>query len=120
VIGTLPGSILAIGFRSESDQALWTFFSSLTIAILAIYQAINFVLTFYQLLRVFIDKRRIETSGSDEAHLFHGIGWIAGGIKLGAIETVVGFAPAGFGGAITRRILRLLGRGCLIIGIVKG
>ncbi|KIM74083.1 hypothetical protein PILCRDRAFT_14728 [Piloderma croceum F 1598] len=117
---TLQGSILAIGFRSDSDQAIWTFFSSLTIAILAIYQAINFVLTFYQLLRVFIDKRRIETSESDEAHLFRGIGWIAAGIKLGAIETIVGFAPAGFEGAITRRILRLLGRGCLIIGIVKG
>jgi len=117
---TIRGSILAIGFRSESDQALWTFFSSLIIAILAIYQAINFVLTFYQLLRVFIDKRRIETSESDEAHFFHGIGWIAAGIKLGAIETVIGFAPAGFEGAITRRILRLLGRGCLIIGIVKG
>jgi hypothetical protein len=45
---------------------------------------------------------------------------MATGIKLGAIETVVGFAPAGFGGAITRRILRLLGRACLIVGIVKG
>jgi hypothetical protein len=116
----IVGSIMAIGFSSDKNQAVWTFFSSLTIAILTAYQAINFCLTFYQLIRVFIDQRRIDASQSDEAHLFHGIGWIATGIKLGALESVVGFAPAGFGGAITRRILRMLGRACLIIGIVKG
>lgn len=42
------------------------------------------------------------------------------GIKLGAIETVIGFAPMGFGGAFTRRIIRLLARACLAIGVVKG
>ena len=79
-----------------------------------------FFLAFYQLLRVFIDQRRIETSQSDEAHLIRGIGWVAGGLKLGAIETLLGFAPVGFGGAFTRRLLRLLARACLVIGIVKG
>jgi hypothetical protein len=118
--GVISGSILIIGFRSQGAQVLWTFFSSLTIALLTIYQAINFVLTFYQLIRVFVDQSRIEASQSDEAHLFQGIGWIAVGIKLGAIESVIAFAPSGFGGALTRRALRFLGRACLTIGVVKG
>lgn len=68
----------------------------------------------------FVDKRRIEATSSDEAHLVLGIGWISGGLKLGAIETVIGFANAGFGTAMTRRILRVLSRAFLIIGVVKG
>lgn len=55
-----------------------------------------------------------------EAHLFRGLGWIVAGMKLGAIETVIGFAHGGFGVAFTRRVLRLLAHACLIIGIVKG
>lgn len=116
----IGGTILAIGFTNSKDQTLWTFFSALTLALLTAYQATNFVLSFYQLIRVIIDKRRIEVSGVDEAHMARGIGWIATGLKLGAIETVVGFADVGFGGAFTRRILRLIGRACLIIGVVKG
>ena len=49
-----------------------------------------------------------------------GIGWIATGLKLGAIESVAGFANAGFGGALTRKILRLVARAFLIIGVIKG
>ena len=111
---------VAIGFVNSSDQSLWTFFSSLTLALLTTYQAINFVLTFYQLIRALVDKRRIEVMKSDEAHMVRGMGWISLGIKLGAIESVIGFAPSSFGSAFTRRILRFIGRACLIIGVVKG
>lgn len=111
---------LAIGFASNNDQTLWQFFSSIALALLTAYQAMNFILGFYQLIRVFIDKRRIELASSDEAHMVQGVSWVTAGFKLGAIETVIGFAPSGFGTAFTRRIVRLLARATLIIGVVKG
>lgn len=115
-----PALVLAFGFKTDRDQLLWTFFTSLTLALLTAYQAINFILAFYRLTKVFFDQRRIETGSTEEIHLFRGIGWISGGYKLGTIETVVGFAGGGFGGALTRRILRLLARAFLCIGLVKG
>jgi len=40
---------------------------------------------------------------------------------LGALETIIGFAfDAGFGGAISRRLIRLFSRASLIFGVVKG
>ncbi|KAF5384152.1 hypothetical protein D9615_003189 [Tricholomella constricta] len=113
-------SVIAIGFSSAKNETLWTFFTSLTLALLAVYQAINFTFAFYRLIKALLDQRRIETTSSDEAHLFKGIGWITGALKLGAIETVIGFAGGGFGGAITRRVIRMLARACLTIGLVKG
>ncbi|RDB28283.1 hypothetical protein Hypma_001413 [Hypsizygus marmoreus] len=112
--------ILALGFSSKKDQLLWTFFTSITLALLAVYQTINFTFAFYRLVRAFLERRRIETTSSDETHLFKGIGWITGGLQLGAIETVMGFAGCGFGGALSRRILRLLARAFLCIGVAKG
>ncbi|KAG6917368.1 hypothetical protein DXG01_002833 [Tephrocybe rancida] len=112
--------VIAIGFTTNKDKTLWTFLTSLTLAFLAVYQAINFSLAFYRLVRAILNKRRIETTSSDEAHLLNGIGWITGGLKLGAIETVIGFAANGFGSAITRRIMRLLSRASLVIGLIKG
>ncbi|KAJ7768601.1 hypothetical protein DFH07DRAFT_680909, partial [Mycena maculata] len=114
-------AVVAIGFTNTSDQTLWTFLTSLTLALLTAFEAINFCFAFYRLVRAFVDQRRIETTSSDQAHLIRGIGWIAGGFKLGAVETVIGFAQGGgFGGALTRRIVRFLARAFLIIGIVKG
>ncbi|KAJ7677619.1 hypothetical protein B0H17DRAFT_1206900 [Mycena rosella] len=112
--------VVAIGFKSINDQQLWTFLTSLTLALLTAFEAINFCFAFYRLVRAFIDQRRIETTSTDQAHLIRGIGWITGGFKLGAVETVIGFAQGGFGGALTRRILRFLARAFLIIGIVQG
>ncbi|KAF8065297.1 hypothetical protein FPV67DRAFT_1388590, partial [Lyophyllum atratum] len=113
-------SVVAIGFNSDKNQTLWTFFTSLTLALLTAYQAINFTFAFYRLIKALLNQRRIETASADEAHLFKGIGWITGGLKLGAIETVIGFAAGGFGSSMTRRIIRLLARACLCIGLVKG
>ncbi|KAJ7236853.1 hypothetical protein B0H12DRAFT_122139 [Mycena haematopus] len=113
--------VIAIGFQTFSDQQLWTFLTSLTLALLTAFQAINFCFAFYRLIRVFVDQRRIETTSSDAAHLIRGIGWLTGGIKLGAIETVIGFVTqGGFGGALTRRILRFIARAFLVIGVAKG
>ncbi|KAJ7172996.1 hypothetical protein C8R43DRAFT_978153 [Mycena crocata] len=112
--------VVAIGFASFNDQQIWTFLTSLTLAMLTAFEAINFCFAFYRLVRAFVDQRRIETTSTDQAHLIRGIGWITGGFKLGAVETVIGFANGGFGGALTRRIIRFLARAFLIIGIVKG
>ncbi|KAG1721448.1 hypothetical protein EDB19DRAFT_1917312 [Suillus lakei] len=64
--------------------------------------------------------QRIETKHTDEHHFFNGTGWISIGIKLGAIESIVGFTAGGFAVPLTRRILRLIGRVCMIIGALKG
>lgn len=114
------GNIIAVKFMNEQ---LVIFFNSLTLVVLTAFQAINFCMAFYRLIKAIINQKRIDSTegGNDrEAHLINGIGWVSAGLKFGAIETVIGFAPGIFGTAITRRILRLLGRGCLTIGVVKG
>lgn len=116
-----PGSPpILVGFKDKRDETLWTFFTSLTLALLTAYQASSFILAFHRLGQAFLDKRRIQTTEADEAHPFRGIGWICGGFKLGAIETLVGFAQGTFGTALTRRILRFLARAFVCIGIAKG
>ncbi|KAJ6562437.1 hypothetical protein B0H19DRAFT_1260013 [Mycena capillaripes] len=112
--------VVEVGFRNFSDQQLWTFLSSLNLAFLTAFEAINFCFAFYRLIRAFVDQRRIEVTSTEQAHFIRGIGWISAGFKLGAIETVIGFAQGGFGGALVRRSLRFLARAFLIIGIVKG
>ncbi|TFK67610.1 hypothetical protein BDN72DRAFT_960853 [Pluteus cervinus] len=113
-------SVLAIGFANQRDSMLWVFFNSLALALYIAFQAAVFVLVFYRLLRAFLDQRRIENADADEAHLYKGTGWISGAVKLGAIETTIGFVQEGFGGVMTRRILRLVARGTMVIGVFKG
>ncbi|KAJ7321861.1 hypothetical protein DFH08DRAFT_356386 [Mycena albidolilacea] len=112
--------VVAIGFASVSDQQLWTFLTSLTLALLTAFQAIAFALTFYRLIRALIDQRRIETTATESSHAVRGTSWLSAGLKLGAIETVVGFAQGGFGGALTRRVVRAVARGCMAVGVAKG
>lgn len=82
------------------------------------------------------NQRRFEQSGQDAVHMIKGeyllrpgrlvlhnlpgVGWLAAGMKMGAIESVIGFAGGSFGIVITRRIFRLLGRAFLCFGVVKG
>jgi len=49
-----------------------------------------------------------------------GIGWIAAGIKLGAIEVILGFVPSGFAIPLSRRLLRLVVRVILAWGVYQG
>lgn len=67
-----------------------------------------------------IFHHRIEGQASDKALLIKGIRWISGSLMLGAIETGIGFAVGGFEVVLTRRILRLVARVSLCIGVVKG
>ncbi|KAF8581113.1 hypothetical protein K439DRAFT_253336 [Ramaria rubella] len=111
---------IAVGFSTALFQRISLFFSAGTLALFTLFQASVFSLVFIRLVRAFIDERRVESTQRDEIHLFRGIGWLAAGLKLGAIETVVGFANISFAVSITRRALRLFGRGLLIIGVIKG
>jgi hypothetical protein len=66
-------------------------------------------------------QRKFEADSKDAAVLFRGIGYINAGLKLGAIETVVGFVF--YGGipiAYVRKILRALSRAFLGIGVAEG
>ncbi|KAF9045529.1 hypothetical protein BJ165DRAFT_1477986 [Panaeolus papilionaceus] len=113
-------STVVVGFASKREEELWTFFTSVTLAVLTLFQAIVFSITFFRLFQALGHQRRIEEKKTDMAHLIKGAAWISAAVKLGAIETVVGFGGGGFGVALTRRILRLLSRACLCIGLVKG
>ncbi|KAH9928006.1 uncharacterized protein BXZ73DRAFT_48551 [Epithele typhae] len=111
---------LGVGFSSGETEM---FMSSVTLVLLAAYQAINFVIAFYRLLSALSFQRSLETrekTSEEKTTLFRGLGWLVVGTKLGAIETVIGFAQGGFAVALTRRLLRMLSRGCLIIGLLKG
>jgi hypothetical protein len=113
-------NVLVLGFGGDTEQMLWTFFSSFTLAILIAYQAIAFCFAFYRLINALINQRNFEISSTDAVHLIKGTGWIAAALMLGAIETLIGFAEGGFYGAMIRRVLRLLSRAFLIVGMVKG
>lgn len=116
-----PETVIAIGFSGSTQQGLlWKIFTSLTLVLLAGFQIIICCLAFFRLTQAILDQKRIKNQCSDKAHLIKGIGWITGSLKLGVIETGIGFAGGGFGVVLTRRILRLLVRASLCIGVAKG
>jgi len=96
------------------------FFSSLSLALITLFQAIVFFITAFRLVVAINNQRIWEDEGRDATHLVNGTGWLAIGMKLGAIETMVGFGGGGFGVVLTRRLLRFIARACLCIAIVKG
>ena len=111
--------IIIVGFTNDTVRS---FMDGLVLVLFVVFQALNFGAIFLRLVKAFLNQRQIDTAagGDNEVQLFNGSGWVAGGIKLGAVEAVIGFAQGGFGEALTRRILRFLGRACLIIGVLKG
>ena len=132
---TTSGQIV-IGFSSQKNWTLNLFFSSLTLALTTLFQAVIFSVTAFRVVVALLNQRRFEQLGQDAVHLVNGepsnrislnfsyvwsgMGWLAAGMKLGAIESVIGFAGGSFGIVLTRRIFRLLGRACLCFGVVKG
>ncbi|KAF9078350.1 hypothetical protein BDP27DRAFT_6215 [Rhodocollybia butyracea] len=107
-------------FSSPQNKTLWTIFTDFDLGFITGYQALSFFFAFLRLAKAFLEQQRIESSDSDEALLFRGTAWVALGIKLGAIESAIGFVPSRFGLVLARRILRALGRGSLVIGVFKG
>ena len=105
-----------------SNGDLRLFLNTILLVLFVVFQALTFSASFFRLIKAFMNQRRIDNAHrtDDEVHLLNGLGWIAGGIKLGAVESIIGFVDASFGLAMTRRILKMIGRACLIIGVVKG
>lgn len=111
----------AIGFSLTSDRFLWTLLTSLSLGLFTAFQCIAWLLSLYRLILAFADQRRIEASNLDERRFFKGTGWISGGIKLGAVETVLGFIiDTTFGLVAARRVLRVCSRGLIVLGLSKG
>ncbi|KAI0327520.1 hypothetical protein GY45DRAFT_1327525 [Cubamyces sp. BRFM 1775] len=113
-------TLLGVGFTDATSEE---FLSTVTLVLMTAFQAMNFCIAFYRLVMAISHRRSIETSENEkamEAQFFRGLGWIVVGMKLGAIETVIGFAQGGFGIAFARRLLKFLAHACLVIGIMQG
>lgn len=98
------------------------FLRSTSLALLVIYQALTFLVFFVRLASCILAQYNIEDRAASEYEgiLFRGLGWLAVGAKISAIESAAGFATTSFGVILTRRVLRMIGRACLIIGVIKG
>src|SRR5712672_338251 len=98
------------------------FLRSTSLALLIIYQVVTFLVFFARLVSCIIAQHSIEERAAVEREgvLFRGLGWLVVGIQMSAIESATGFASPSFGLILTRRVLRMIGRACIIIGIVKG
>ncbi|KAH9931509.1 uncharacterized protein B0H18DRAFT_1102667 [Fomitopsis serialis] len=99
-------------------------FDSLTLVVLLIYQLLIFSLAAYRLARAFRYRQDLVTEKSDGSELktqmFRGSPWLVAGMLLGTLETTLGFPGGGFALALIRRVLRMLSRACLIIGLFNG
>lgn len=62
----------------------------------------------------------MELPRSDVTHYFNGIAWITVAIIVGVVESATGFARVSFAIVFARRILRLVARGTLMFGLLKG
>lgn len=105
--------------RSTGQEA-WTISTTLTLVLLASFQAAIFSFALFRLTQTILLQRGNGSQSSGRAHPVKGIGWISGSLVLGITETTLGFAVGGFGMVLTRRILRLLARASLCIGVAKG
>ncbi|PVG04022.1 hypothetical protein CPB86DRAFT_313851 [Serendipita vermifera] len=125
-----PATGLAIKFDSPLAKTAWTLLSSAGSALLILYQFITFCLSAFRVYRNWSYSKTSASSNSgrrekgidDQSSIFRlrGIGWVAAGIKLGAIEVLLGFIMNGFEMTLSRRLLRLMGRAMLAYGLYRG
>ena len=96
--------------------------SSTALALMTVAQALTFLLFFMGLTSGLVKQRHIEAcaAAEREAVLFRGLGWLAVGMKFSMMETAFGWVTPSFGLIFFRRGIRLIGRACIIIGVVKG
>ncbi|KAF8836999.1 hypothetical protein BDN67DRAFT_247156 [Paxillus ammoniavirescens] len=118
-VAAFAGTTIVIYFTHNSEST-WLSLSQFSLVLYTTLQILFFLLSFFRLAKVFLDRRRIALTHSDEHHSFHGIPWITAGIELGVIETLAGFAPGSFAVVLARRIIRLIARTVLMVGLLKG
>ena len=116
------GDEIAVGSDTPSFQFGSEFLRSTSLALLVIYEAGTFLVFFVRLASCILAQYNIEDRAASEWEgiMFRGLGWLVVGAKLSAIETAAGFATTSFGVILTRRVLRMIGRACIIIGVIKG
>lgn len=116
------GDQVAVGPYLSSFQFGREFLRSISLALLVIYQGITFLVFFVRLASCALAQYNIEDRAASEWEgiLFRGLGWLVVGAKISAVESAVGFATTSFGVILTRRILRMIARACIIIGVIKG
>ncbi|KIK97303.1 hypothetical protein PAXRUDRAFT_825062 [Paxillus rubicundulus Ve08.2h10] len=119
-IGSSPLNQQPVIYLTHNNESLWLSLNQFLLALYTTLQILFFFFAFYRLAKVSLDRRRIELTHLDEHHVFHGIPWVATGIGLGIIETLAGFASGGFAVALARRIIRLVARTVLMVGLLKG
>lgn len=111
-------SYLAIGFGN--NQTIWQFLTSMTLALLIILQVSMFFLSAYVVVSLVQQRRTGHTAFEGvEMPTLSGTVWIAIGLKVGAVETVLGFVGGGFSVVLVRRILRMVSRCCLGFGALR-
>lgn len=95
---------------------------STTLALMTVAQGLTFMLFFMGLTSGLVKQHHIEVCAAAEREgvLFRGLGWLAIGMKLSMLETAFGWITPSFGLIFFRRGIRLIGRACIIIGVVKG
>jgi hypothetical protein len=125
---------LAVQFNSNLAKVAWTLFNSSGLALMILYQAIVFTLCLFRIFRQWTpsssgssDAGRTLTEKGERSERSRlrggktgGFVWICIGVKLGAIEALLGFIPNGFETVLARRLLRLFSRVLIAYGVFKG
>jgi hypothetical protein len=95
---------------------------STSLALMTVAQGLTFILFFMGLTSGLVKQHHIESCAAAEREgvLFRGLGWLAVGMKFSMLETAFGWITPSFGLIFFRRGIRLIGRACIIIGVVKG
>ena len=111
-----------VDLTDDQARVIRTLFDSIALAVFIIYQASAFFLTGFRIARHFYMERDESFSRRPNKAMMtiKGTGWLAAGIKMGAIETLLAFISNGWELVLARRLCRLLGRILLVVGLMKG
>ncbi|KAF9238928.1 hypothetical protein BU15DRAFT_74888 [Melanogaster broomeanus] len=100
---------------------LWLSLSQFSLSLSTVIQILFFLLSFYRLAQAFLrpEAHRAHSLGRTSLLSWHLRG-LPPGIAIGVIETLAGFSQGTFAVALSRRILRLIARTILMVGLLKG
>ncbi|OCH94640.1 hypothetical protein OBBRIDRAFT_831686 [Obba rivulosa] len=121
VIGDVSAPVVLSAFFTNAG--LHSMLDAATLIFLALYQLFIFFVMLRRLMKVLAHKQALRESKAVkqmETHHIRGVGWIAGSLLLGASEVLIGLAQGTFAVALARRIIRMVARTCLVVGVVQG
>ncbi|EMD36895.1 hypothetical protein CERSUDRAFT_114808 [Gelatoporia subvermispora B] len=106
-----------------TNGTLHSVLDAATVIFLALFQLFIFCVMLRRLMKVLAHQQALRENkeGKEvETHHMHGVAWIAGGMCVGAIEVVIGLIPSTFAVILARRVIRLLARTSLAVGVARG